>query len=126
FDTPGQAYYGPSIIDASPRLVYPPVRAPRHSEAFLRWRAGPLSTFYPPTTSESSLGDSSSERSLHLSAHSAGPSRKRYSYSSEASMEEDTELGTAEAEVSIELGIGDGINSGDHVEIDPRDVREDT
>ncbi|GJZ70780.1 hypothetical protein Tco_0634631 [Tanacetum coccineum] len=107
----------------------------------------------------SSLGDSSSERSLYLFAHSAGPScmrcrtpadlvpsstivlgslapthddlllpRKRFrdSYSSEASMEEDTELGIAEAEVGMELGIGDEIDSGDHVEIDPRDVREDT
>ncbi|GKA14565.1 hypothetical protein Tco_0694211 [Tanacetum coccineum] len=158
FDTPGQAYYGPSIIDASPRFIYPPVRAPQHSEAFLQWRAGPLSTFYPLTTSESSLGDSSSERSLYLFAHSAGPScmrcrtpadlvpsstivlgslapthddlllpRKRFrdSYSSEASMEEDTELGIAEAEVGMELGIGDGIDSGDYVKINPRNVKED-
>nr|GFC62433.1 hypothetical protein [Tanacetum cinerariifolium] len=43
------------------------------------WCAAPLSTFYPPTKSESSSGDSS-ERPLHSSSHSAGPSRKRYRF----------------------------------------------
>ncbi|GJV77280.1 hypothetical protein Tco_1508864 [Tanacetum coccineum] len=33
-----------------------PRRAPRHSEAFHRWCAAPLSYLYPPTTSESSSG----------------------------------------------------------------------
>ncbi|GJX66349.1 putative reverse transcriptase domain-containing protein [Tanacetum coccineum] len=47
-----------------------------HSEAFMHWRSASLSTFYPPTTSESSP-DSSSERSLDSSSPSAGPSRKR-------------------------------------------------
>ncbi|GJY55787.1 hypothetical protein Tco_0454902 [Tanacetum coccineum] len=51
-------------------------RTPRHSEAFRRWRSAPLSTPYPPTTSESSLG-SSSERSLDSSSPSSGPSRRR-------------------------------------------------
>ncbi|GJX22269.1 hypothetical protein Tco_0226714 [Tanacetum coccineum] len=44
--------------------------------AFRRWRSAPLSTPYPPTTSESSLG-SSSERSLDSSSPSSRPSRKR-------------------------------------------------
>ncbi|GJW73443.1 putative reverse transcriptase domain-containing protein [Tanacetum coccineum] len=51
-------------------------RTPRHSEAFRRWRSAPLSTPYPPTTSESSLG-SSSERSLDSSSPSSRPSHKR-------------------------------------------------
>ncbi|GJU69601.1 hypothetical protein Tco_1255860 [Tanacetum coccineum] len=51
-------------------------RTPRHSEAFRRWRSAPLSTPYPPTTSESSLG-SSSERSLDSSSPSSRLSRKR-------------------------------------------------
>ncbi|GJW66436.1 putative reverse transcriptase domain-containing protein [Tanacetum coccineum] len=55
-DSSGQAYSGPSTRVISPRLVYPPVRTPRCSEAFMRWRSTPLSTLYPPTTSESSLG----------------------------------------------------------------------
>ncbi|GJU95717.1 hypothetical protein Tco_1320473, partial [Tanacetum coccineum] len=62
-----------TIADLStpPRFVYPPlVRTPRCSEAYRRWRSAPLSTMYPPTTSESSDGDSSSESS-------AGPSHKR-------------------------------------------------
>ncbi|GJS49027.1 ribonuclease H-like domain-containing protein [Tanacetum coccineum] len=45
-------------------------------EAFRRWRSAPLSTPYPLTTSESSLG-SSSERSLDSSLPFSRPSRKR-------------------------------------------------
>ncbi|GKA76968.1 hypothetical protein Tco_0783429 [Tanacetum coccineum] len=107
---------------------------------------------------QSSLGDSS-ERPLHSSSHSAGPSRKRCrslvnfvpsstpvmgslaptrayllpprksfrdSYSSEASIEEDVEVGPIETRVDMELGIGDGDDVRDHVEIDPKDVRDDT
>ncbi|GKB68417.1 hypothetical protein Tco_0929829 [Tanacetum coccineum] len=75
-DASGQSHSGPSTRVASPRLVDPSVRTPRCSEAFMRWRSAPLSTLYPPTTSESSL-DSSSERSLDSSSPSARPSRKR-------------------------------------------------
>ncbi|GKE29282.1 hypothetical protein Tco_1444666, partial [Tanacetum coccineum] len=157
-DAPYQAHSRSSTRDGSPRLGYPPRRAPRRSEAFCRWCAAPLSTLYPPATSESSLGDSS-ERPLHLSSHSVGPSRKRCrspvdsvpsstpvmgslaptradilpprkrfrdSYSSEASIEEDTEIDPVETEVDMELGISDGDDVRDHVEIDPRDVRDDT
>nr|GEX83571.1 hypothetical protein [Tanacetum cinerariifolium] len=45
-----------------PRFVHLSLaRTLRCSEAYLRWRSAPLSTMYPPTTSESSAGDSSSE-----------------------------------------------------------------
>ncbi|GKD56827.1 hypothetical protein Tco_1290214 [Tanacetum coccineum] len=127
-------------------------------KAFCHWCTAPLSTLYPPTTSESSSGDSS-ERPMHLSSHSAGPSRKRSrstvdsvslstpvirslaltranllpprkrfrdSYSFEASIEEDAEVGLIETGVDMKLGIGDGDNVRDHVEIDLRDVRDDT
>ncbi|GKB41979.1 hypothetical protein Tco_0886921 [Tanacetum coccineum] len=129
-DAPDQAHSRSSTRDVSLGLGYPPRRAPRHSEAFRRWCAAPLSTLYPPTTSESSSGDSS-ERPLHSSSHSAGPSHKRCrspvdsvpsstpvmgsldptcadllpprkrfrdSYSSEASIEEDTEIDPIETE----------------------------
>ncbi|GKB23247.1 hypothetical protein Tco_0862648 [Tanacetum coccineum] len=71
----------PDTTDADtstpPRFVHRSfTRTPRHSEAFRHWRSAPLSTPYPPTTSESSLG-SSSERSLDSSSPSSGPSRKR-------------------------------------------------
>ncbi|GJU31135.1 hypothetical protein Tco_1174724 [Tanacetum coccineum] len=71
----------PDTTDADtstpPRFVHRSLaRTPRRSEAFRRWRSAPLSTPYPPTTSESSLG-SSSERSLDSSSLSSGPSRKR-------------------------------------------------
>ncbi|GJZ72411.1 hypothetical protein Tco_0636262 [Tanacetum coccineum] len=139
-DAPDQAHSGSSARDVPPRLCYPPGRAPRRSEAFLRWCAAPLSILYPPTTSESSSRDSS-ERPLHSFSHSVGPSRKRCrssvdfvpsstpvlgslaptradllpprkrfkdSYSSEASIEEDTEVDPIETDVDMELGIGDG------------------
>ncbi|GJU61108.1 hypothetical protein Tco_1238874 [Tanacetum coccineum] len=157
-DASDQTHSGSSTRDVPPRLCYPPRRAPRHSEAFRHWCATPLSTLYPPTTSESSSGDSS-KRPLHSSSHSAGPSHKRCrsmiysvpssmpvigslaltradllpprkrfrdSYSFEASIKEDTEIDPIETEVDMELGIGDGDDVRDHVEIDHRDVRDDT
>ncbi|GKF11684.1 hypothetical protein Tco_0049610, partial [Tanacetum coccineum] len=56
------------------------------------------------------------------------PPRKRFrdSYSSKASIEEDTEIDPIETEVDMELGIGDRDDVRDHVEIDLRDVRDDT
>ncbi|GJW63229.1 putative reverse transcriptase domain-containing protein [Tanacetum coccineum] len=75
-DSLGEAHSGSSTRDAPLRLIYLLVLTPRYSEAFRRWRAAPLSTPYPPTTSESSLG-SSSERSSYSSSSSSGPSRKR-------------------------------------------------
>nr|GEV64693.1 hypothetical protein [Tanacetum cinerariifolium] len=54
-----------------PRFVHPPhARTLWCSEAYLRWRSVPLSTMYPPMTSDLSAGDSSFESSV-------GPSRKR-------------------------------------------------
>ncbi|GJW71599.1 hypothetical protein Tco_0128516 [Tanacetum coccineum] len=53
-----------TVVDSStpPRFGYPPLaRTLRYSEAYLHWRSAPLSTMYPPTTSESSTRDSSSE-----------------------------------------------------------------
>ncbi|GJS82959.1 putative reverse transcriptase domain-containing protein [Tanacetum coccineum] len=127
-----QAHSGPSTRVVSPRWGYPPVRTPHCSEAFMRWRSAPLSTLYPTTTSESSLG-LSSERSLDSSSSSSGPSRKRCrsptvlvpsstpadllpphkrfrdSYSSEDSGDEYMEIGTANAEAVADLRIGDGV-----------------
>nr|GEZ30585.1 hypothetical protein [Tanacetum cinerariifolium] len=62
-----------TVVDSSvpPRFVYPPLsRTPRYSEAYRRWRSASLSTMNPPTTSESSVRDSSFESS-------ARPSHKR-------------------------------------------------
>ncbi|GKD63088.1 hypothetical protein Tco_1305196 [Tanacetum coccineum] len=52
--------------------------------------------------------------------------RFRDSYLSEASIKEDNEIDPIETGIDIELGIGDGDGVRDHVEIDPRDVRDDT
>ncbi|GJR62070.1 hypothetical protein Tco_1504232 [Tanacetum coccineum] len=128
-------------------------------EASRHWLLLHLSTCNPPTTSESSSRDSS-ERPMHSSSHSAGPSRKRcrslvdsvlsstpvlgslaptrvcllptqfgrrgsrFIIPSEATREV-TEINPIETEVNMELGIGDGDDVGDHVKIDPRDVRDD-
>ncbi|GJW45338.1 hypothetical protein Tco_0074137 [Tanacetum coccineum] len=74
----GHSLFGHALPDTTidnsstpPRFVYPPLaRTPRYSEAYLHWRSALLSTMYPPTTSESLAGDSSSESS-------ARPYRKR-------------------------------------------------
>ncbi|GJX06875.1 putative reverse transcriptase domain-containing protein [Tanacetum coccineum] len=161
FDASGQTYSGPSTRVVSSRLVYPSVMTSRYSEAFSYWRSTPLSTPYPPMTSESSP-DSSSERSLDSSLLYAGPSRKRCrspttsvpsstpvsrsiapthadllpprkrfkdSYSPEDSREEHMEIGTADAEVVADLGIGDGVDTEDGigmgVKIVASDIRED-
>ncbi|GJW53595.1 hypothetical protein Tco_0097680 [Tanacetum coccineum] len=76
-DASGQSHSRSSTRVASPRLVYPSIRTLQCCEAFMRWRSVPLSTLYPPTTSESSPY-SFSKRSLDSSSPSAGPSRKRY------------------------------------------------
>nr|GEV41280.1 putative reverse transcriptase domain-containing protein [Tanacetum cinerariifolium] len=75
-DVLDQAHSGSLTRVVSPRLGYPPMRAPRHSEAFRCWCTAPLSTFYPSTTLESSLRDSS-KRPLHSSSHSVRPFHKR-------------------------------------------------
>ncbi|GJW60482.1 putative reverse transcriptase domain-containing protein [Tanacetum coccineum] len=134
-DASDQAHSGSSTRDISPRLCYPLRRAPRRSEAFHHWCVAPLSTLYPPTTSESSSRDSS-KRPLHSSSHSAGPSRKRcrslvdFVPSSTPVMGSlaptRADLLPPQTKIDMELGIGDGDDVRDHVEIDPRDVRDDT
>ncbi|GJS34250.1 retrotransposon protein, putative, ty3-gypsy subclass [Tanacetum coccineum] len=79
-------------------------RTPRRSEAFRHSRSAPLSTPYPPTTSEPSLR-SSSERSLDSSSPSSRPSRKRCISDGVAAHTKD----------SIDIGV----------EISASDVRED-
>ncbi|GKE00644.1 hypothetical protein Tco_1388627 [Tanacetum coccineum] len=104
--------------------------------------SAPLSTPYPPTTSESSP-NSSSERSLDPSSPSSRPSRKRCRspttlvpsstpilrsisptladilpphkrFRDLYSPEEHMEIGTVDAEAVVDLGIGDGV--GAHTE----------
>nr|GFB89300.1 hypothetical protein [Tanacetum cinerariifolium] len=55
------------------------------------------------------------------------PPRKRLkdSYSPETSMEEDIEIDTTETEDGRELDIIDGDDVKDHIEVDPRDDREE-
>ncbi|GKA79991.1 zf-CCHC domain-containing protein [Tanacetum coccineum] len=70
----GHSLFGhtpPDTTDANSstpqRFVHPSrARTPRCSEAYLRWRSAPLSTIYPPTTSESSVGDSSEDADIDM------------------------------------------------------------
>ncbi|GKB80591.1 hypothetical protein Tco_0947486, partial [Tanacetum coccineum] len=128
----GQSHSGPSTRVASLRLVDSSIRTPRCSETFVCWRSAPLSTFYPPMTSDSSLG-SSSERSLDSSSPSAGLSRKRcrssttlVSSSTPVSRLIASALETV-ADLGIIEGVGayteDGIDLG--VEVATSDIRED-
>ncbi|GJT72427.1 reverse transcriptase domain-containing protein [Tanacetum coccineum] len=157
-DASDQAHSGSSTRDVSPRLCYPPRIAPRRSEAFCHWCAALyllVSTNYISHLQRRV----SSERPMHSSPHSAGPSRKRCrspvdsvslsmpvtgslaptradhlpprkrfrdSYSSEASLEEDAEVGLTGTGVDMGLGIGDGDVVGDRVGIDHRDATDDT
>ncbi|GKB75231.1 hypothetical protein Tco_0942126 [Tanacetum coccineum] len=126
-DASDQAHSGSSTRDVSPRLCYLLRRAPRRSEAFRHWCAASLSTLYPPTTSKSSSGDLS-KRPLHSSLHSAGPSRKRCRSLVDSVPSSKPVMGSL-APTHADLlppRIGDGDDVRDHVEIDPRDVRDDT
>ncbi|GJR74885.1 hypothetical protein Tco_0087250 [Tanacetum coccineum] len=120
-----QAHSGSSTRDVSPRLCYPPRRAPRRSEAFRHWCAAPLSTLSLVDFVPSSTPVMGSLAPTHADLLPP-PKRFKDSYSSEASIEEDTEIDLIEAKVDMELGIGDGDDVRDHVEIDPRDVKDDT
>ncbi|GJW25956.1 hypothetical protein Tco_0039767 [Tanacetum coccineum] len=66
----------PNINESPIEILFSICFPPRRSEAFRHWRSTPLSTPYPPTTSESSLG-SSFERSLDSSLPYSRPSYKR-------------------------------------------------
>ncbi|GJR14591.1 hypothetical protein Tco_0797243 [Tanacetum coccineum] len=116
-DAPDQAHFGSSTRDVSPRLGYPPRRAPRRSEAFHHYES-PVDSVPSSTPVMGSLAPT------HVDLF---PPRKRFRdlYSSEASIEEDTEVDPIETEVDMELGIGDGDDVRNHVEINPRDVRDD-
>ncbi|GKC12748.1 hypothetical protein Tco_1009530 [Tanacetum coccineum] len=96
-DASDQAHFGSSTRDLSPRLGYPPRRAPR---------------------CKSSSGDSS-ERPLHSSSHSAGPSRKRCRSSVDSVSSFTPVMG------SLAPTHAD-ILPPHHAKIDPRYVRDDT
>ncbi|GKD75218.1 hypothetical protein Tco_1333500, partial [Tanacetum coccineum] len=110
------------------RFGYPPLdRTPRCSEAYLRWSSALLSTMYPPTTSESSAGNSSFESS-------ARPSRNRYrSPTATDSVEEDIDtdvLADIEAdamvdEVAVDRDVEAGVDAGIGMEVDVRVDVED-
>ncbi|GKB44851.1 hypothetical protein Tco_0889793 [Tanacetum coccineum] len=133
-----------TIADSSapPRFVYPPcARALRCSEGYRRWRSAPLSTMYPPMTSESLAMDSSSESSAGLSCKRFPshadllPPRKRFrdSISLEDSAEEDIDadvladikVDATAIEVAADIDIEAEVDAGIGMEVDVEDEVED-
>nr|GEU79583.1 hypothetical protein [Tanacetum cinerariifolium] len=120
-DAPDQAYSGSSTRVISPRLGYPlrPLHLSSYSAGPSRKRCRSLADSVPSSTPV--MG------SLAPTHANLLPPRKRFrdSYSSETSMEEDTEMDTTETEDDRELDTVDGDDVSDHIEVDPRDDRED-
>ncbi|GJT36030.1 putative reverse transcriptase domain-containing protein [Tanacetum coccineum] len=120
-DAPDQAHSGSSTRDVSPRLYSSerPLHSSSHSAGPSRKRCRSPVNSVPSSTPV--MGSLAPTRADLL------PPRKRFrdSYLPEASIEEDTEINPIETEVDMELGIGDGDDVEDHVEIDPRNVRDD-
>nr|GEU99759.1 retrovirus-related Pol polyprotein from transposon 17.6 [Tanacetum cinerariifolium] len=131
-DEPGQAHSRSSPRVVSPRLGYPLVREPRHRDSSERplhssshsarpslKRCRSLTNFIP--SSAPVMGSLASTRADLL------PPRKRFrdSYSPKTSMEEDTEIDTTKFEDGRELDIVDRDDVIDHIEVDPRDDREE-
>nr|GEV27286.1 putative reverse transcriptase domain-containing protein [Tanacetum cinerariifolium] len=126
----------PAIVAPSSEFPLPPValiarksvrpllshhlalRTPRCSEVYLRWRSASLSTMYPPTTSESSAGDSSSESSV-------GPSQDSVDEDIDTDVLEDIEADATAVEVVVDRDVEDGIDAGIGMEVDVRVDVED-
>ncbi|GJZ24862.1 hypothetical protein Tco_0562321 [Tanacetum coccineum] len=136
-DAPDQAHSGSSTRDVFPRLGYPPRRAPRCKSSSGDSSERPLHSSSHSARPSSKRGRSQVDSvpsstpvmgSLAPTRADLLPPRKRFrdSYSSEASIEEDTEIVPIETEVDMKFDIGDGDDVRDHVEIDPRDVKDDT
>ncbi|GKC36776.1 hypothetical protein Tco_1049160 [Tanacetum coccineum] len=120
-DAPDQAHYGSSTRDSSSGdSSERPLHSSSHSARPSRKRSRSPIDFVP-----SSMPVMGSLAPTHADLLSP---RKRFrdSYSFEANIEQDTKIDPIETEVHMELGIGDGDDVRDHVEIDPRDVRDDT
>ncbi|GJX26534.1 hypothetical protein Tco_0232830 [Tanacetum coccineum] len=125
-DAPDQAHSGSLARDVSPRLesssgdsTKRPPHSSSHSTGQSHKRCSSPVDSVPSSTPV--MG------SLALTRVDLLPPRKRFrdSYSSEASIEEDTGDDPTDTEIDIELGTGDRDEVRDHVEIDPRDVRDD-
>ncbi|GKE63544.1 hypothetical protein Tco_1513911, partial [Tanacetum coccineum] len=135
-DVSDQAHFGSSTRDCAALLstLYPPTTSESSSRDSLeRPLHSSLHSAGPSRKRCKSPVDSVPSympvmRSLAPTRVNLLPPRKRFrdSYSSEASIEEDTKVDPIETEIDMELGIGDGDDVRDHVEIDPRDVRDDT
>nr|GEY26196.1 hypothetical protein [Tanacetum cinerariifolium] len=102
----------PMLIHLPPRFVHLPLaRAPRCSEAYLRWRSASLSTMYPPTTSESSARDSSSESS-------ARPSQDSVEEDIDTDVLEDIKADATAVEVIVDRDVKAEIDAGISMEVD--------
>ncbi|GJX75803.1 hypothetical protein Tco_0322614, partial [Tanacetum coccineum] len=118
---PLSTLYLPTTSESSSRdSSKRPLHSPSHSAGPYRKRCRSTVDSVPSSTPV--MGSLAPTRADLLPPHK----RFRDSYLSEASIEEDIEIDPIETEVDMELGIGDEDDVRDHVEIDPRDVRDDT
>ncbi|GKB99809.1 hypothetical protein Tco_0985946 [Tanacetum coccineum] len=79
-------------------------------EAYLRWRSAPLSTMYPPTTSESSVGDYSSKDSITL--------EDSVEEDIDTDVLEDIEADAMADEVTVDRDVEDGVDASIGMEVD--------
>ncbi|GJW91203.1 hypothetical protein Tco_0168756 [Tanacetum coccineum] len=129
FDASGQIHSGRSTRVASSILVYPPVMTLHYSEAFRRWRPSHKRCKSPTTSIPSSTPVSRLIAPTHVDLLPPGK-RFRDSNSLEDSREEHMEIGTADTEPIVDLGIGDGVGAhtedglGMGVKIAASDIKE--
>ncbi|GJU06853.1 putative reverse transcriptase domain-containing protein [Tanacetum coccineum] len=130
----GQSHSGPSTRVASPRLVDPPSSPYLSSERSLDSSSPSAGPSRKRCRSPTTLVSSSNHVSRSITPALADlPPRKRFrdSYSSEVSREEHIEMGIADVETVVNLGISEGVGAHTEdgidlgVEVATSDIRED-
>ncbi|GJR58374.1 putative reverse transcriptase domain-containing protein [Tanacetum coccineum] len=133
-DASGQSHPRPSTRVASPRLVYPPSSLDSFFERSLDSSLPSAEPSRKRCRSPTTLVPSSTPvlRSIAPALADLPPLKRfRDSYSSEASREEHMEIGTADAETIVDLGISEGFGApteddiGMGVEVATSDIMED-
>nr|GFA24613.1 hypothetical protein [Tanacetum cinerariifolium] len=112
----GHASPDTTIADSStpPRFVYPPLsRTPQCSKVYLCWGSTPLSTMYPSTTSESSVG-------ILLPSHLLDHLVRDDSVEDDIDVDElaDVEADATAVKVAVDRDVEAGVDAGIGIEVD--------
>ncbi|GJU14860.1 hypothetical protein Tco_1142826 [Tanacetum coccineum] len=97
-------------------------RTPRGSETYLHWRSAPLSTMYPPTTSESSAGILLSSHLLDHLTRDAGPFVEE---DIDTDVLKDIKADATAVEVAVDMDVEARVDAGIDMEVDVRIGVED-